>query len=608
MNFLTYLFPLSAIAFTLLLAYGWVPLLKSAHISDIDPAPRPSLSFAAPGGRMTGRDRLLALAVTLVYAAVAFLGLGDTEAPQSFCAFEARGRYADVRLPEETEIGAVMYYCGLHTGNYYLQFSSDGDNYEDVSTLEQNYTALFKWKTAEFTEGTGKTARYIRVISDGELSLGELAIYGADGALMDASAFTYDSGCAALFDEQALIPESATFMNSTYFDEIYHARTAFEHLQGVYPYEISHPPLGKLIIALGIRIFGMTPFGWRFMGTLFGTLMLPVLYLFLKKLFDSTAVSVCGTVVFAFDFMHFTQTRIATIDTYSVFFILLMYLFMWCFVSEGRLRWLALSGLFFGLGAAAKWTSVYAGAGLGVIWLVYWFTRRKEEGFLRALLGNVLFCLIAFILLPCAIYYVSYWPYGEARGMSGLSMLFTKDYADIVLSNQKYMFDYHSGLVATHPYSSRWYQWIVDGRPILYYLEYFDDGTKSVIGAFLSPLLCWGGLLAMIETGVLAFKKRDGRAAFILIGFLSQLLPWVFISRLTFEYHYFPSVVFLTLALFLMFDEARRAGQPGWRRNMLVFTGLSAALFAAFYPVLSGMGVSEWYATHLLKWLPSWPF
>ncbi len=34
-------------------------------------------------------------------------------------------------------------------------------------------------------------------------------------------------------------------MNSSYFDEIYHARTALEHIENVYPYEITHPPLGK---------------------------------------------------------------------------------------------------------------------------------------------------------------------------------------------------------------------------------------------------------------------------------------------------------------------------------------------------------------------------
>ncbi|EKC68423.1 conserved hypothetical protein, membrane, partial [human gut metagenome] len=37
----------------------------------------------------------------------------------------------------------------------------------------------------------------------------------------------------------------------------------------------------------------------------------------------------------------------------------------------------------------------------------------------------------------------------------GAGMYFTREYAAIVLENQRFMFTYHSGLVATHPYSSR---------------------------------------------------------------------------------------------------------------------------------------------------------
>lgn len=148
-------------------------------------------------------------------------------------------------------------------------------------------------------------------------------------------------------------------------------------MEGVYPYEVSHPPLGKLIIGLGIRVFGMTPFGWRFMGTLFGVCMLPILYVFLKNLFGRTAVAACGTCLFAFDFMHLTQTRIATIDTYGVFFILLMYFFLYRYLTlpagtpflRGALP-LFLSGLFWGIGAASKWTVIYGAAGLAVLYFI----------------------------------------------------------------------------------------------------------------------------------------------------------------------------------------------------------------------------------------------
>ena len=91
---------------------------------------------------------------------------------------------------------------------------------------------------------------------------------------------------------------------------------------------------------------------------------------------------------------------------------------------------------------------------------------------------------------------------------------------------------------------------------------------------------------------------------FIVVGYLAQLLPWVFITRLTFAYHYFPSTVFLLLALCAVFDEMRRRGRLKW---MYAFTGLSLLLFAVYYPALSGIETSRNYSWKILKWFPSWP-
>lgn len=97
-----------------------------------------------------------------------------------------------------------------------------------------------------------------------------MALFDLEGNRVNLSA-----SASPLFDEQETVPEKTTYYDSAYFDEIYHPRTAWEHIRGIEPYEISHPPLGKLIMGVGIRLFGMTPFGWRFMGTLFGVGMLP---------------------------------------------------------------------------------------------------------------------------------------------------------------------------------------------------------------------------------------------------------------------------------------------------------------------------------------------
>lgn len=615
MSWLTYILPALAAAFCIMIARRWLPAFSDAHLPT-DPETgrvvRPRFTFESRSGRLTRLDAAMCLVITVCYAVTAFTGLGDMTAPQSWCRFESRGQYAVIDLGKERDIGMIRYYTGLHTGKYELQFSADGEDWRDAGELTQEYNQLFKWidysPASEGVEDT--TARYIRLVASDELSLGEIAIYDPDGNMYDAGEFDYDSGCAPLLDEQDTVPVRPSYMNSSYFDEIYHARTALEHIENISPYEITHPPLGKLIIGIGIQIFGMTPFGWRFMGTLFGVLMLPILYVLLKRMTRSSAIAGCGTVIFAFDFMHFVQTRIATIDTYAVFFILLMYLFMWRFVSGGKWRYLALSGIFFGLGAASKWTCIYAGGGLAVIWLVYWITQGRKPHFARRFFANCAFCLVFFIAIPLAIYYASYYFYGTAKGLDGgIGMYFTKDYFDTVWDNQVYMWEYHSDLVSTHPYSSRWYQWLVDARPILYYLEYFEDGTtKSAFGAFMNPVFCWAGLLAIIANVLFIIKDRDGRAAFIVIGYLAQLLPWVLVTRLTFAYHYFPSEVFMLLALANVWAKLRDLAVPWWRRNMYAVTGVCAGLFVAFYPVLTGLRCALWYTRGFLKWFPSWPF
>jgi dolichyl-phosphate-mannose--protein O-mannosyl transferase len=613
---LTILFPLTAALGVLLWFCRWVGIHKGENL-PLTGEPEP-----VPEGRFGKKDWLCLGILTAVYALVAFIGLGQNSAPQSFLHYTEGNQYALIELNEAQPISRIQYYSGLGTADYDLQFSVDGETWVSQTTqdggaaMPQSYNLLFRWNEATISDSV-TAVRCIRIISGTEQYLGEIALYDADGQLLvPGTDYTVASGCEALVDEQDVIPDSYNYKNGTYFDEIYFPRTAYEMIQGVWPYEITHPPLGKAILSLGIRLFGMTPFGWRFMGVLFGILMLPVLYVFLKKLFKYTAVAACGSGIFAFDFMHFTQTRLATIDTYAVFFILLQYLFMYLWLTEPpehrrkRLLWLGLSGLFFGMGAASKWVGIYAGAGLAVLWLIYWIRRcvREKKEAVQPLCRNILWSLLFFVLVPALVYYLSYYSYGTSQGLTGLGRIFTKRYLQIVIDNQKYMWNYHSGLEATHPYSSVWYQWLLDIRPILYYLEYFADGTKSTFGAFSNPLVCWGGLLAMGGMAWLAIRDKDERALFILIGYLANLLPWVLVSRLTFAYHYFPCTVFLVLALARIFEDLRRRDWR-WPLSMGGFTAASVGLFIMFYPVLSGMRVSADYTSHFLKWFTdTWPF
>ena len=65
--------------------------------------------------------------------------------------------------------------------------------------------------------------------------------------------------------------------------------------------------------------------------------------------------------------------------------------------------------------------------------------------------------------------------------------------------------------------------------------------------------------------------------------------------------------VFLVLAMGYVFSIFCQNGRHG-RRCVWGFALGSLALFALFYPALSGLPVNNALATRLLGWLPSWPF
>ncbi len=594
---------------------------------------RKSMTLTMKRHPMERRDLIPLLLVTVVYALTAFFRLGDLSAPQTCTVFQNRDIHT-FSYSEPVTVDRVTYFTSLGQGTYTLEYNT-GDGWERLE-LDQPYNSLFKWQVVDLTQAEEEgeephgaiTAQEFRITthsvkrSEG-LWLAELALWNGDQPLVPTAV---SSGGELLFDESDLWATKATYMNSGYFDEIYHPRTALEHLENISPYEVSHPPLGKLTISLGIRMFGMTPFGWRFMGTLFGVLMLPILYIFLKNLFGKTAVAFCGTCLFAFDFMHLTQTRLATIDTYGVFYILVSYYFMyrWLSVPSGsKLRKsilpLFLSGLFWGIGCASKWTVIYAGVGLALLWLLglifkgrEWYTCTGGGGprFAPYVIGTFFLSILFFAIIPAAIYLASYIPYLTAEVAKTGAQPTLKRLWEIVWDNQVFMLTYHQGVHEPHPYESYWYQWIVDGRPILYYrdLDYADtQGIKSLFAAFNNPLVSWGGLLSFIAVFIQTCRRKCGKGLFIVIAMLAQFIPWLGIGRTLFAYHYFPTILFLVFAIAYLMDDMLTRRRKGCRLAVYGFTGAATALYAMFYPVLVGLYTPLWYNQWFLRWFPSWP-
>ncbi len=589
------------------------------RVNDQEEPLKPVFERSKAGIRL-GRFDMAALAVIMaVYSGVAFYDLGDRQAPETEVLIRPG---AEVRLDfgSAVEFGSVKMFFGpyhLHEENQ-LEFTFFDENGEKTDALSLENGDVFYWNTEDLA---GRTGRYVEISCSELVSIKELALSDAAGnALQPVNADQYP----ALFDEQALVPERVSFRNSTYFDEIYHARTAYEFIHGLPVYEWTHPPLGKIFIAAGIMLFGMNPFGWRFVGTLFGILMIPVIYLFAKRMLKHSWLAVVTCLLFTFDFMHFAQTRIATIDVYVTFFIMLMYYFMWRYMEmsfyDTPLRRtfipLGLSGLAMSLGIASKWTGIYAGAGLAVLffWTIYkrfreyrWALRDPKgmtdgishEAVIRTFKGNtgktLLFCVGFFVLLPAAVYLLSYIPYVAAEG-GGLRAIW---------ENQQSMLTYHGKTVveSTHAYSSRWFQWPIMWRPIWYYSGTISENLKEGISSFGNPLVWWAGIPAFLYMLWIAFRHRDQRAGFLCVGYLAQLLPWTLVFRTTFIYHYFPDVPFVVLMLgytiYRLYQKEKSV-----KTVAFVYAGLAVGLFVLFYPVLAGQPVDPEFVKTYLRWIP----
>ena len=588
---------------------------------------RKSMSLTLPYTPMERCDWIPLVLVTVIYAITAFFQLGSMSAPESYVKLQQGDSYT-FSFSQPVKVDEISFYTALGTGTYRLEYTNNGTDWKWVD-LDQNYATLFKWEKADLNqipEGLDQPpvtleATTFRITAteaprEEGVWLAELALWSDGEPLIPDHV---DVGAQALFDEPEEWTTKQTYLNSTYFDEIYHPRTALEHLNNIYPYEVSHPPLGKLIMSIGIALFGMVPFGWRFMGTLFGVLMLPILYVFLKNFFGKTPVALCGTCLFAFDFMHLVQTRIGTIDTYGVFFILVSYYFMYrwlCCPVGSSLRKTAvplfLCGLFWGIGCACKWTVIYAGAGLAVMWLLglvfrYQEWKREPQGFdfISFVLSTTSLSIIFFVLLPSVIYTASYIPYATAQGNLTLDNLL-----NVMWSNQEFMLSYHQGVHSTHPYQSSWYQWIFDARPILYYRDLDlanTEGVKSLFASFNNPLVSWAGLLAFFAVAIQTIRRKCGRGLFILIAVLSQFLPWLPIGRTLFAYHYFPTILFLVFAIAYLMNDMLDRHKKGANLAMYGFTGCTVAVYAIFYPALTGLYIPLWYSEVFLRWFPSWP-
>ena len=517
------------------------------------------------------------------YYIYAFHNVGSTSSPQSYDVYNKAGETTFCTFDKYSKVDELCYYFGINQ-NAKFSFSQQTNNkWEVFYKNNSDFPNSFQWICNDVNIST----QHIKfTLLEGRVMLSELRFKYQNQDINFTSTESY-------VNDETNIKVSKSYYNGMVFDEIYHGRTAYEIMRDIYPvYENTHPYLGKLLIIPGIKMFGMTPFGWRFMNVIFGALFIFVAYFFALKLFRDKLYAFVAAFLMTYSFMHLTESRLGLIDTFGVLFVFTSYYFFYDFIKRQKLSLLFLSGLFFGLASAVKWSAVFASLGF-VLMAIYLLATRYP--FAKQFKGYrlILYGLLTHGLFALSIYTLTFYDI----------YLHTGSFQSII-DYQVNMYAYHSHLIASHPYSSPWWSWPIDMKPMCAYRN-IENGIFSSITMFGNPAIFWTGIVAIIYLIYISVKRRTVEGAVILFAFVALFLPYAFIGRLMFLYHYYYAVPFLILAIVYGIRDFLKY-YPKYSILLWIYLIVVAGLFLLFYPVLSGYEVPKSYVDNYLIWFPTW--
>ncbi|WP_018653185.1 dolichyl-phosphate-mannose--protein mannosyltransferase [Actinomadura flavalba] len=422
---------------------------------------------------------------------------------------------------------------------------------------------------------------------------------------------------------------------------------------------IAHPPGGKWMIAIGEAIFGATPFGWRFMPALAGTLAVLILCRVARRMTGSTLLGCAAGLLLAADGLAFVTSRTALLDVFVMFWVLAG--FACLVVDRDRSRqlladrieagnaspygpfllhgWRIVAGLCLGMGLATKWTAVFYIAAFGLLVVAWDYGARRAAGVQAPFAGMLrLEAIPAFgqlVVIAGVTYVASWWgwifrPGGWGRGEAAGNVLARPFEALPKLWDYHVeILNFHTGLDAKHPYQSWPWDWPILRRPVAFYYNEPDSCgaarcSREILGVG-TPALWWGALLALVVTAIVWIVLRDWRGGAILVGFAAGWLSWfpsALSERTMFLFYATPLLPFMCLAVVLTFgylmgpgavrDPLRPGAVPAPTPRRLVGAAAAGAFvlvvlvnFAYFYPVLSAE-VLPYDVWHARMWLDSW--
>ena len=406
------------------------------------------------------------------------------------------------------------------------------------------------------------------------------------------------------------------------FDEVYYAKDACWYVNASSSlcevnHEVTHvhPPLGKWLIGLGIRLFGHDSFGWRVIPALAGIATVALLYLLARKLLRSTVGATLASGLLAVDLLHFVQSRTSMLDIFVPLFGVATVLFL-LYDRDRLIRagpasgsalldrpWRLAAGVAAGFATASKWSGGLFVLLAIVLTLAWELTARRaaarERSFFATLREEAPSIVAWLVVAPLLAYSLTYvgrlpQPNNDCERATGV-------WVNRLFQEQRCMLDFHRNLSSHHSYESPPWSWLMLKRPVSYYFETEDDGDYQEIIATGNPFVWWPSVVALLFVAW-RWIRRKGLGmpeGVILAGFLFTYGPWLALGAVSdrsavFLFYLLPTIPFMCLAL------AYVAAQIGWsweaRAAIALFAAGTLGLFVFYWPLLvrSPLPQKEW--------------
>lgn len=413
------------------------------------------------------------------------------------------------------------------------------------------------------------------------------------------------------------------------FDEVYYAQNAnslLHHGVELDPKSaaaqfIVHPPIGKWMIAVGIKLFGYREFGWRFMGALVGAASIVMIFYIARRLFANYFLALAAGILMSADGLNLVMSRTALLDIFLMFFTLLAFLFLL------RSQHFA-AGISLGLAAATKWSGVYyLFAYLGfTLYAQYRQNRALEmENPAKALLREkVLKRITQYLFIPISIYALSWigwffntsgydrqWAREQGHGNFG----FIPGPIRSLWHYHSEMWNFHTTLTTSHPYSANPWSWLIMARPTSFYYEAPKGcgvpACAQEVLALGTPLLWWSGVAAIAVTFGYWVARREWQSGLLLLSLAAGYLPWFnWQKRTVFNFYtiaFEPFLILIIVFCLSKYLEPRIDGLANkWRRfTSYGFLLVIVVNFLYFLPLYLGSVITYSHWSSLI-WFPSW--